>query len=91
MSVRAVINYGVSPVFFGLAIVNYFLEKGGAGHHVQAAVQTDPHVMHAAAEASQQAGMIAGSLLGSMWLMYGLMGLAHILPWLSIKDRQKNS
>ncbi|MCF6221875.1 MAG: hypothetical protein L3J65_12255 [Robiginitomaculum sp.] len=71
---RTIIKYGVTPVFFILAYINFMAERNGGGH----AMHSDMgHIM--------EMPTAQPSLLTSMWLMYLLMGFAHILPYISKK------
>ncbi len=66
------IKYGVTPVFFILAYVNFMAERKGSGGHA----------MHSDMGHAMEMAAIQPSLLTSMWLMYLLMGVAHILPYI---------
>ena len=64
----------VAPVFFVLALVNAGLQD---------------HTVHMMGEASTTVlGFIVSpglvQVFTSMWLMYALMGVAHLTPWVSL-------
>lgn len=80
------VQYGVTPIFLILAGVNFVLEQNGGGHmaHMAMSKPEDVAVMGQAPETTMGlVDMLAMSGLGSMWLMYLLMGLAHLSPWLT--------
>jgi len=69
---RKAVRYAPFPVFVLLAGINYMLEAHGGGHA--------GHAMAASMPPGEMP--MGGSILGSMWLMYLVMGLAHAGPWL---------
>ncbi len=76
---KNIISYGVTPAFFVLAIVNFMAERAGGGHQHGAHDMAMGQMMDQAANAP--------SIWTSMWLMYLLMGFAHIGPYLSDKKQ----
>jgi hypothetical protein len=80
---RILIQYGITPVFLGLAVINFILESHGAGHGMHTA--SVPAPVPGFMPVDSEMGMMHANPLTSMWLMYVLMGLAHISPWLSKK------
>ena len=78
---RTLIQYGITPIFLSLALINFILESHGAGHGMHTAPV--PGFM----PVDSEMGMMHANPLTSMWLMYVLMGLAHISPWLSKKAK----
>lgn len=70
----------VAPVFFILALINVDLPS-----HAM-------HMMDGAAPAVLGVTVPAGlaQVLSSMWLMYALMGVAHLTPWLSLFRPRSN-
>ncbi|GAB4524457.1 MAG: hypothetical protein Tsb0010_08400 [Parvularculaceae bacterium] len=65
----AFVRFTVAPTFFALAIMNF------------STAQSAGHGAHAAGSA---VGGATETWLSSMWLMYALMGVAHITPWLGL-------
>ncbi len=64
----------VAPVFFVLALVNAGFQD---------------HTVHMVSEASATVlGFVVSpglvQVFTSMWLMYALMGVAHLTPWVSL-------
>ncbi len=66
----------IAPIFFILAIVNFQLGQDPE-------MAATGHAMHGAMEGATTYTQI----LTSMWLMYALMGLAHITPWFGLTKR----
>ena len=86
-ALRGLIRYAVAPVFFLLAGVNYLIERSGGGHgahHGGAAMDPTPMADGAmtAGGAADLPGLLHTPVIASMWLMYLLMGFAHLSPWL---------
>ncbi len=73
--IRSIIRYGVTPMFFILAYINFMAERNGGGH-----------ALHSNMGHTMEMAPAQPSLLTSMWLMYLLMGFAHILPYISKKS-----
>ena len=76
--VLRLVRYGVSPVFLLMAVISYIIEHHGGGHAHMAGMAPMAHD-------SSLAGWLAASGLGSMWIMYVLMALAHVSPWLKTR------
>lgn len=82
---RALVQYGVTPIFLFMAGVNFLLERRGAGHQHGAAMKAMDDVSAMGNMPPVHTGFVEtlGHFgFGSMWLMYVLMGLAHISPYL---------
>jgi hypothetical protein len=84
---QALIRYASAPAFFALGFANLLLDRSG-----------DPHAGHGGAMAGMASetvqftsvfeGLLHHPALGSMWLMYFLMGIAHAAPWLPAGGRK---
>lgn len=64
----------VSPIFIVLAWINY-----GLPSHLMHGMMGNSYTIFGVA---MPLGVM--ELLGSMWLMYALMGVAHITPWITL-------
>ena len=78
-SALQLLRLSVAPVFFVLAWINLGLPS---------------HVMHMGDMSLSVAGIPLSEgvtqALGSMWLMYVLMGIAHLTPWFSLFRPKSN-
>ncbi|WP_019961135.1 hypothetical protein [Woodsholea maritima] len=76
------IRFGISPVFFFLAWVN--AQPSAASHASFMSHLVGPPLMigpwHVPSAITQA--------LLSMWLMYALMGVAHLGPWLALAAKR---
>lgn len=80
-ALQALVRYLPAPAFFALGLANFLLAGSG-----------DPHARHGGAmtgmtrDSDQFTSLFAAFLhdpaIGSMWLMYLLIGFAHLSPWL---------
>ncbi len=72
---RNLIQYGITPVFLVMAFFNFFAEQQGGGHH-------GGHDMAGHSMQSVAMDPVVSPLITSMGVMYLLMALAHVTPWL---------
>lgn len=79
-ALRGLIRYAVAPLFFALAGANFLIESAGAGHAGHSAGAMEAMAPEAAP--AGLAAMLDHPAVASMWLMYLLMGFAHLSPWI---------
>lgn len=80
-ALRALVRYLPAPAFLALGLANFLFAGSG-----------DPHAGHGGAMAGMTqdtdqftslfAALLHSPAVSSMWLMYVLMGFAHLSPWL---------
>ncbi|MEE9272804.1 MAG: hypothetical protein V3U57_06010 [Robiginitomaculum sp.] len=75
--IRHFVHYGITPTFLLMAIINFLIERKGGGHMNHMA---DPPFID-----MFKIDMFGHFGLGSMWIMYLLMAIAHISPYLPKK------
>ncbi len=74
------LNLAVSPLFFLLAAINRDMAAAGAVMPHDGMMGHMGHIDHMMSGSSH----LDTSMLASMWLMYALMGVAHLPAWLNL-------
>lgn len=82
---RNLVRFSASPVFFLLAWMNRALGVAICDHAALAAASLGPARIGGA---DIWLSPSLASAIGGMWLMYALMGVFHIPPWLELLDRR---
>ena len=81
--IRGFIQYAAAPAFLVMAGANYLVEASGRGHQSGYGEGPMPGmIMLSDTLPDQLTALLASPVAGSMWLMYSLMGIAHLLPWI---------